>query len=83
MFWCVFWFRIKKQIRIIIWMFFIKQLFFINPVSSNSQGYKITKKKEKLGKSLPITVLEPITSVITGQRVNQCATAVSIYIDLR
>ena len=45
--------------------------------------YKRTKKKDKLGKSLPITGLEPITSVISGQRVSQCVTAVSIYIDLR
>jgi len=32
---------------------------------------------------LPITGLEPTTSIITGQLLNQCATAASIYIDLR
>ena len=41
---------------------------------------KITNKKENEKKTLRITGLEPITSVITGKRLNQCATAASIYI---
>ena len=64
---------------------FIKQLFNINPVNSNLQVSLNVKNNEyrwKWWQSWPITGLKPTTSVITGQRFNQCATAVSIYIDL-
>jgi len=63
-------------------LFLIKEHFIINPVNSKSQvcfaRYIIKDKK-----SLPITGLEATTSVIAGKCLNECATAASIYIDLR
>ena len=88
----VFWFRINKQIR--IYDVNKTKLFGGNVVVFNQRtfyhkprefqitslfGHYIIKDK----KSLPITGLEATTSVIAGKCLNECATAASIYIDLR